>query len=394
MRYRLLYSVVVVLFQHAASQDLSFDEESTWQSCACNEEPCSCVVFYLCGRDGHIITTGFELVDERFGVKETVKKCPGRQVCCKNPIDPDATAGPPSSSSLRPPVEPPVSPWLGQKDKSACGLRGTAFGLDQSWSRIGVDSGSTSFAEFPWMLAVLRRRNSNANPFICGASLIHPRVVLTAAHCVRRKTTDNLIIRAGEWNTTSNDEPLPHQDRLVTDIIMHPKFDNGALFNDIALLVVDQPFQDADNVGIVCLPELGAIFNSQRCLATGWGRDSYGKLGRMHTTLRSVDVPIIDHTSCQERLRKTRLGIFFKLDKTFMCAGGERDKDTCQGDGGGPLMCQSQVNPERYIQVGIVSWGIGCKDSNVPAVYTSLVALKPWIDNKFSELGINVVTQI
>lgn len=46
------------------------------------------------------------------------------------------------------------------------------------------DGETTSFGEFPWMTAILRIQPDN-NVFVCGASIIHPSVILTAAHCVR-----------------------------------------------------------------------------------------------------------------------------------------------------------------------------------------------------------------
>lgn len=108
--------------------------------------------------------------------------------------------------------------------------------------------------------------------------------------------------------------------------------------------------------------------------------------------LKKVDLPIIPRIPCVERLRNTRLGHHFNLHSSFICAGkihffsvtstidqldvieqylqmkcmkgGERGKDTCKGDGGSPLVCPIPGKHEQYYQSGIVSWGIGCQQSN------------------------------
>ena len=39
---------------------------------------------------------------------------------------------------------------------------------------------------------------------------------------------------------------------------------------------------------------------------------------------------VIDHDTCQDNLRRTRLGRYFELDgHSFICAGGDMDDDMC-----------------------------------------------------------------
>jgi hypothetical protein len=189
-----------------------------------------------------------------------------------------------------------------------------------------------------------------------------------------------LKIRCGEWDTQNQTEPRAHQDRYVSALDIHPEFSSRNLANDWAVLYTTEPFELQQHIDTVCLPDPEESFDTQTCFATGWGKDQFGASGQYQVVLKEIDLPVVSHNQCQESLRQTRLGRRFKLDDSFICAGGVGQKDTCKGDGGSPLVCSSKYNPFTYVQAGIVAWGIGCGEDNTPGVYASVSKGVCWID--------------
>jgi len=213
-------------------------------------------------------------------------------------------------------------------------------------------------------------------------------VVVTAAHCVINKSKEEILARAGEWDTQTNKEPYPHQDRQVAEIVVHENFTSRNLFNDIALLFLNETVTLGENINTVCLPAPGANYDRERCIATGWGKDKFGKEGNYQAILKRIELPIVPSDECQSQLRETRLGKYFILNESFICAGGEPGKDTCTGDGGAPLVCPIPGTSSQYIQTGIVAWGIGCGDSH-PGVYVNVPTFRSWIDNVFEKRNLD-----
>lgn len=150
-------------------------------------------------------------------------------------------------------------------------------------------------------------------------------------------------------------------------------------------MVVDSPFVLDQHISPVCLPRQGQINTGATCVASGWGKDVFGKAGKYSVIMKRVELPVVDSDVCQRQLQGTRLGPRFRLDSSFICAGGQPGVDTCQGDGGAPLVCPSGSD-NRHVQSGIVSWGIGCKESR-PAVYVDVADFRDWIDAQMTTLG-------
>lgn len=235
------------------------------------------------------------------------------------------------------------------------------------------------------MIAVFQKiTQSKKYRYQCGGSLIHPSVVLTTAHCVAYVEPDILKVRAGEWDTENMDEKWPHQDRDVREISVHRQYNRQVLYNDVALMFLDSPVRFGQSVDSICLPPQNFQFvHGERCFVSGWGKDDYGKQGKFPRILKKVELPIVSRSVCQSLLQKTILGRYFNLHRSFICAGGEEGKDACNGDGGSPLVCEIPGFTNRYYQAGIVAWGVGCKNSQIPGVYVNVAGFRLWIDKQF-----------
>jgi len=343
-----------------------------------------CVPFFQCDDDSHIITDGTTLLDPRDTDNADCDQAPDMKVaitskcrklterCCLHPKLKDTCnfkpgPGDPNGPNIRPPSQ-------------NCAKR-NPNGVSTPITPLKLERDDTKFGEWPHVCAILTQKlfeGKELKIYKCGASLIEPGVVLTAAHCLADIPVVDILVRCGEWDTVA-DDPLPYQERSVTIIQVHPCYNSNNLHNDLALLFVVEKFNEEPHIKPACIPQPDTTWPRQECVSNGWGKDKFGAEGKFATVLKKVNLPLVDSQQCQEKLRKnTRLGPFFELHKSFLCAGGEDDRDTCKGDGGSPLTCE--LNDGSLVQAGIVSWGIGCGEIGTPAVYTDVGKAACWID--------------
>ncbi|XP_056635214.1 CLIP domain-containing serine protease HP8-like [Diorhabda sublineata] len=237
--------------------------------------------------------------------------------------------------------------------------------------------------EFPWMVR-LRGEKHGLHGFVCGAALIGPRHILTAAHC--QEDVNIVSVRIGEYDTKEpidcdDDGCAPeHQDIEVEYFRAHPEWSTSTLHNDIAVvkLVRDATFNDY--VQPICLPGRNTFFKTYDPTGSvklaGWGyADNSSRIHLPHV-LQFVNLPVKDMSYCSEYYPKYR-STFVANDQ--LCIGSPDGKDTCEGDSGGPVMQEIKVDNEyRFHSLGVVSFG-SSKCGEAPAIYTNVRAYLKWI---------------
>ena len=76
------------------------------------------------------------------------------------------------------------------------------------------------------------------------------------------------------------------------------------------------------------------------------------------------------------------------MSPSEICAGGEVGKDTCEGEGGAPLVCLDE-HKDQYFLVGLVNYGLGACGSDVPAVYVNMAdtSIRDFVTRSFTDQG-------
>ncbi|XP_049643038.1 kallikrein-11 isoform X2 [Suncus etruscus] len=210
----------------------------------------------------------------------------------------------------------------------------------------------------PWQVALFQKTR-----LLCGATLIAPRWLLTAAHCRKPQ----YLVHLGEHNLQRQDGC--EQTRVATESFPHPGFNNSLPNkdhrNDIMLVKMKTPAFITRAVRPLTI-SAQCVTAGTRCLISGWGTTSSPQLHLPHS-LRCANITIIDHKECESDYPGN-------ITDTMVCASvREEGKDSCQGDSGGPLVCNGSLQ-------GIISWGQDpCAVTRKPGVYTKVCKYVDWI---------------
>ncbi|MBB3134634.1 secreted trypsin-like serine protease [Rhizobium pisi] len=276
-----------------------------------------------------------------------------------------------------------ASPALAQQD--------TDFAGEDGGRVIGGQAAKKG--EWPWQVKILAPDPEQRGRFggHCGGSLISPRWILTAAHCVTSGRSgkqdlfarDLLIVEGKSKIDKVISVDGPDKPGLaVEDVVIHEDFDRKVFANDIALIKLAEPAVSKPVI-LASTSDDAVEAAGHTAVVTGWGytKADHGWDDKyLPTELQEVELPIVSRDDCRAAYRESSMRMN-PIDERNVCAGyAEGGKDACQGDSGGPLVAQRP--DKRWIQLGIVSWGAGCAEAEHYGVYTRVAAFRDWIAAK------------
>jgi len=223
---------------------------------------------------------------------------------------------------------------------------------------------------WPWQILMLYDGRGG-----CGGSIVGPRHVVTAAHCVEGRTRypSRFSVRVGEHNTQISEGS--EAEYRVSAIHAHPDYQlPTSLNNDIAVFELAKPIQFNRYIQPVCLPDKNVPVGTD-CYITGWGKVRHP--GYMTNILQQAKMPVVSKQVCH---KKNYAAIRIPVTDAMICSGdgGNTRKSGCHGDSGGPFVCQVNGRWELH---GAVSHGSPrCASTETYTVFARVAYFKKWID--------------
>ena len=256
-------------------------------------------------------------------------------------------------------------------------------------------------ARTPWMVSITDDTDERL-PVAgrCGGSLIAPRIVLTAAHCLAGLEDDALVVAGRQ----AVGQPAERSARIAR-VRRHPRYrlehpfarghQESTATSDIGLIELATPI---DGPVLRLAPARADRLTRPGRATRLWGYGPiFGRPGACTGppgtlppcfapgSLHQADLRLLSRRACARSYPRA-------LDATMLCSidrTGTRRAHACPGDSGSPLAVR---DGDGWVQVGVGSWGAEvkrrpCDGTDLPMVMADVAALRAWIDRTIRRLG-------
>ena len=173
-----------------------------------------------------------------------------------------------------------------------------------NFDRNAIDIDMMEFDLPPACEATTPSQTAKTTSSFCGGSVINPRYILTAAHCVACRTTEDLAVAVGE-NFVDFKKLYFNEFELkyLSKIIVFPKYIRGVKHDiednpDVALLQLERSLIFGPKINAVCLPtNPNNLYEEEAVVVTGWGRTEKDKSSEK---LMEAVVKVFPNDLCKE----------------------------------------------------------------------------------------------
>jgi secreted trypsin-like serine protease len=270
--------------------------------------------------------------------------------------DPDVNRGLPAQATARRAMGACAAALLALL-VTGLGLASSSAAAPDAKRVVGGDEADAG--HWPYVAALTYRGDQ-----YCGATVITPGAVLTAAHCVADGGKQHIRVITGRPDL---DDTGMGQSIGVDRVFIHPRFGRVG-DHDLAVLLLRD--ETTATPATLPTPEQDAADTERGdpLRVAGWGATKPGG-GGASATLRETAQHPIDPRRCRRVFHR------FK-NKTQICTHGDKIgagtfTSSCYGDSGGPLIAD---DPPDDLVVGVVSYGGRRCGEPRPTVYARVAS--------------------